>query len=447
MAHTDHWAPYAPDDKVPWNLRRVVHLHRRAGFAATWHELQLDLKAGPAESVGRILAGRAWSARTPDGYNTIATLLADSAVAAGEISRLKASWFYRMLFGPDPLGERLTLLWHDHFATGYAKVQDVALMRRQNETFRAHARSRFADLLNASVREPALLLYLDAQANRKGHANENLARELMELFTLGVGNYSEADVKAAARALTGWTVDDGAFKEAAARHDEGDKTILGQTGKWNGSDLVGILLRQPATAGRIAMKLCRQFFGEGAVSGDAIEALAADLREHELDVGRVVDIVLRSRLFFAEGNLGNRVLGPVEFVTGAARSLSLYEPAPSTLALADWSGRMGQDLFDPPNVGGWRAGRAWIHTRSLIARTNYVSALVSGHNAGRPVGYDPTALPREYGFGSNPDAVLTFHHRLLFGTEPSGETRRQHGGGDCTKIVTALLSSPEAQLG
>src|SRR5262249_39669220 len=158
---------------------------------------------------------------TPGDFATTADLLADSAVAADEIGRLKAWWFFRMVFGPDPLGEKLTLLWHDHFATAYSKVRDVGLMRRQNDTFRQHARGQFADLLSPSVKEPALLDYLDAPANRKGHPNENLARELMELFTLGIGNYSEKDVKEAARALTGWTVEDGVFTLKPAGHDTG----------------------------------------------------------------------------------------------------------------------------------------------------------------------------------------------------------------------------------
>jgi uncharacterized protein (DUF1800 family) len=446
VPHSNHWVPYAPDDRTPWNLQRVVHLHRRAGFAATWQELQRDLKDGPAASVERFLAGQV-SSRVPADFGATADLLTASAVAAGEITRLKAAWFYRILFGPDPLGEKLTLLWHDHFATGYAKVQDVALMGRQNATLRAGARARFADLLNAAVREPALLLYLDAQANRKGHANENLGRELMELFTLGVGNYSETDVKEAARALTGWTVREGRFDEVAARHDAGEKTILGRTGKWNGSDLVGILLQHPATSRRIAMKLCRQFFGEGVVGASAIEALAADLREHKNDVGRAIGTVLRSEIFFADTNIGTRVLGPVEFVAGTVRALSLFDPAPSALALADWSARIGQDLFDPPNVGGWTPGRAWVHTRALVARTNYVAGLISGQNVGRPEPYDPVALPREHGFGSGPDAVLTFHHRMLFGSEPSAATRQKLRGAGSTKVVTSLLSSPEAQLG
>jgi uncharacterized protein (DUF1800 family) len=438
MTFADHWAPYAPDRKAPWTLRRVVHLHRRAAFAATWDELQRDLQDGPAASVARLLTGRA-SAAAAD-FTSIADLLADTAAAGSEINRLKAWWFYRMLFGPDPLTERLTLFWHDHFATANSKVQDAALMRRQNDALRRHARGKFADLLGASVREPALLVYLDAPANRKGHPNENLGRELMELFTLGVGHYSEADVKEAARALTGWTVADERFAENPDRHDDGEKTILGHKGKWAGADLVRILLGHPATARRLATKLCRLFFGETAVPPQAVTLLATALSEHDLDIGWAVETILRSRAFFADSNLGTRVLGPVEYVVGLARALEMFDPAPSTLALAEWSARIGQDLFEPPNVGGWPGGRAWIHTRGLVARANYAAALVEGTNAGRPAPYDPAALPRRYGFGADPDAVLTFHHRLLFGTDPTPEARRRG------MVLARLLSSPEAQL-
>ena len=151
---TDLWAAYTPDEKQPWNLRRVVHLHRRAAFAGTWDELQRDLKDGPAKVVARLLEGTA-NLNAGKEFDSTATLLYDAAVTQGEIGRLKAGWFYRFLFGPHPLLEKLTLLWHDHFATANGKVDDVALMRRQNDTLRKHARGKFADLLNAAVREPA----------------------------------------------------------------------------------------------------------------------------------------------------------------------------------------------------------------------------------------------------------------------------------------------------
>ncbi len=442
MKLSEHWTPYGPDDKSPWDLRRVVHLHRRAGFAATWGELQRDLKDGPDNCIDRLLKGTA-GPNTPEDFDSTAELLSDSAVTAGEIGRLKAWWFYRLVFGPDALGEKLTLLWHDHFATANSKVQDVGLMRRQNDSFRKHARGKFADLLTASVKEPAVLIYLDALANRKGHANENLARELMELFTIGIGNYSEKDVKEAARALTGWTVEDGQFLVKPARHDTGAKTILGKSGPLTGDDLLKTLLAHPATAERIVFKLCRLFFGEKGVPAEAKKSLAAGLRERELDVGWAVATILKSRAFFAADNIGTRVLAPTEFIAGTVRALGLFDPAPSTLALADWSARIGQDLFEPPNVGGWPDGRAWIHTRSLIARANFAAALLSGPSAGRPTAYDPWTAARNTGF-ADAAGVLTYHHRLLFGTDPSAEMKRRVGSSN---VAAVLLSSPEAQLG
>ena len=453
---TNLWERYTPDPKAPWDLRRVVHLHRRAGFAATWQEIQRDLKDGPDKSVERLLAGKACSQGVPENFEPTAALLAESAAGSRDPARLKAWWVYRMLFGPDPLGERLTLMWHDHFATSNFKVSDLTAMRRQNDTFRELARAPFAKLLNRSVREPALLVWLDAQVNRKGHPNENLARELMELFTLGIGHYSEKDVKEAARALTGWTVDENNFQEVPARHDGGDKTILGKTGRWTGSDLVKILLEHPATAERLAWRLCRQFMGEGAADAAAIKELAAGLRVHGLDIGWGVATVLRSRLFFADKNLGRRVVGPVEYVIGAARALELFDPPSSTLVLAEWAGRLGQDLFYPPNVGGWPGGRAWLTTRSLIGRANYAAALIEGRRVGRPGPMDALGLARRHGHGKDCDAVLTFYTRLLLGAEPTSAWRSRLNAALARDMVddaeaarrtaALILALPEAQL-
>jgi uncharacterized protein (DUF1800 family) len=440
------WSAYTPDDAAPWDLRRVAHLHRRAGFAGTWAELRRDLKDGPGPSIDRLLAGKS-ALHAPGEFAPTADLLADAAVAANEPGRLKAWWFYRMLFGPDPLGEKLTLMWHNHFATGVSKVQDLAAMRRQNDTLRKHARAPFAELLNASVREPALLAYLDAPANRRGHPNENLGRELMELFTLGVGNYTEADVKEAARCLTGWTVEDGRFAEVPARHDDGDKTVLDKKGKWTGADLVKVLLDCPATARRVVWRLCDTFMGEKAASGEAMKSLADGLVEHKLDVGWAVGTILRSKAFFADANVGTRVKGPAEFIIGAARALEMFDPAPSTLALADWSGRMGQDLFEPPNVGGWPGGRAWIGARSMIARSNFVAALIDGSNAGRAKAYDPDELAKRHDQPTDANALIAFHCRLLLGGDPTPSLTARLARGMGRKMVSILLAAPEYQLG
>ena len=442
------WSRYEPTPEVPWDLRRVVHLHRRAGFAATWAEIQRDLKDGPEASINRVLAGTSRSGGVSEEFESTSSLLADAAVASGDVNRLKAWWIFRMLGSPDPLGERLTLMWHDHFATARSKVEDLALMRRQNDTLRRLARAPFGELLGASIREPALLLYLDAPSNRKDHPNENLARELMELFTLGIGRYTEADVKEAARALTGWTVEDGAFREVPSKHDDGEKALLGRTGRWGGADLLATLLDQPSTPRRLARRLLGLVMGEGAVDEPAVDLLADDLKANRLDVGHAVETILRSRAFFAPANLGSRVVGPVEFAVGACRALVPIGATPSTLILADWTTRLGQELFEPPNVGGWPGGRSWLTPRSLVARANFAAALVEGRPVGLPSPIDAGQVAAEQGLGRSSGDVRRAASALLLGVAPD---RDKSGDGEtpeaARRALATVLASPEAQLG
>jgi Protein of unknown function (DUF1800) len=454
------WDRYEPTADAPWDLRRVVHLHRRAGLGASWAELERDLAAGPERSITRLLKGqsRPVGAPEPEDFERTAGILGEAATASSDPGRLKAWWFYRLLFTPDPLGERLTLMWHNHFATSIQKVGDPSVMKRQNETLRRLARKPFGELLDAMMRDPALLMWLDAPANRKGHPNENLARELMELFTLGIGHYSESDVKEMARALTGWTVTDGEFREGAARHDDGDKVILGKKGRWAGGDVVRILLEQPATAHRLAWRLCDAFMGEGAVSKEDIDALADGLRARHLDIGWAVETVLRSRAFFAGSNIRARVLGPVEFVVGAVRSLELLDPPPSTLVLADWSGRLGQDLLSPPNVGGWLGGRSWLSARSLIGRSNFAAALAEGRGIGRALPLDPMTLAQRHGRGRDGTDAVRFCAQVLTGVAPDDRSLERLRPASSTKTsvwdreatrgaVARLIAAPESQIG
>jgi uncharacterized protein (DUF1800 family) len=463
------WIPYTPGTSAPWNLRRVVHLHRRAGFAASWSELQRDLKDGPTRSIDRLLAGSARSEGVPEDFAFVADTLAERAAEVvrapagvpgsafpANPSRLKAWWLYRMFHGPDPLGERLTLLWHDHFATSNAKVRDLPAMRRQNELFRKHGRGSFADLLKAVVADPALLVWLDAPANRKGRPNENLARELMELFTLGIGHFTETDVKEAARALTGWFAE-GGTRGKAEDHDDGEKTILGRKGKWRGEDLVRIVLEHPATSRRLAWRICGLLMGEKAVDAAALDALAAGLRANRLRIGWAVETVLRSLLFFDERNLGNRILGPVEYVIGTARALECFDPPPRSVVLGEWTARLGQDLFYPPNVAGWPGGRSWLGTQAIIGRANYAAALVEGKLTEPPSPPDLVALSSRHGRGRDLDAVLTFCAELLTGAPLSPAWRKRllsalgpkptNGRETIATAVALLIASPEVQLG
>lgn len=451
------WQPYTPDEKAPWDLRRVAHLHRRAGFGAPWETLQRDLRDGPKAAIDRLIDGGAATTGTPADFESLASTIGDAAVASGNIQRLKAWWIYRMLFSPDPLGERLTLLWHNHFATSNRKVQDVAMMRRQNELFRQFARSRFVELVNHVVQDPAMLIWLDADSNRREHPNENLARELMELFTLGEGNYGEGDVKDAARALTGWTVKNRDFREVPAYHDDGEKTVLGRHGTLRGNDLLTLLLEQPATSVRLARRVCELLIGEGVVDSAAIDELAAGLRQHDLSIAWAVETVLRSAAFFAEENIGNRVLGPAEYIVVAVRALEMFNPPPSTIVLAEWTAALGQDLFEPPNVFGWAGGRSWLNTRSLIARANFAQRLAEGALQIAAGHDDWRALAERRGCGNNADDFGRFLAQTLWAGQSDEEVKRVRQAvlGEETslspdnskRLVAGMLGSPRAQLG
>jgi uncharacterized protein (DUF1800 family) len=435
----DPWAQYVPDSEAPWNLRRVFHLHRRAGFAATWNELERDLKDGPEPSITRLLEGKSRSCGIPLDFATFADRLADRALAAPEPNRLKGWWVYRMLCGPDPLTERLTLMWHNHFATSNVKVNDLALMRRQNETLRSLCRAPFGKLLHAMISDPALLIWLDALDNTKVHPNENLARELMEFFTLGVGHYAEEDVKQAARALTGWRLVGDEVRFIASRHDPAKKSILGRTAAFDAVALAQLLLDHPATSRRLAWRLCHEFLGEGTANAAAIDSLAAGLRGHDLDIGWGVATVLSSRLFFDSTNLGNRISSPIEYAIGAARALEVLDPPPSTPVVADWCARLGQDLFYPPNVAGWPGGRDWITTRSAIGRANFATALVEGTEVGLSGPLDLRALVTRHGQERNP----SFFARSFFGTDEPAVAMGHEA--ELGREVARLLASPAGQ--
>lgn len=446
------WSPYQPAATAPWDLRRVVHLHRRAAFAAPWAQLQRDLTEGPQAAVERLLQGDGRVDEAHD-FEEMARAIGDAAMASGSPGRLKAWWIYRMLLSPDPLGERLTLMWHNHFATSNRKVQDLARMRDQNEQFRQHARAPFGQLLEAVVKHPAMLVWLDADSNRKGHPNENLARELMELFTLGIGHYTEQDVQEAARALTGWTIVGQQFGRRAERHDGGEKVILGRHGALSGDDLLSMLLAHPATARRLAWRIGHTFLGEGVADELAMDELAGGLTANGLNIGWAVGTVLRSQLFFSDANIRTRVLGPTDYIVGALRALELCNPPPSTLLLAEWATRMGQDLFYPPNVGGWNEGRAWLGSRMIVARANFASALTEGRlrHESRPP--DLAGLLRHHGQSGDFDDDASWMATLLWGEAPPptmqeviAAARVASGEGSLRGVVAQLLVRPEHYL-
>ncbi|MCA9052931.1 MAG: DUF1800 domain-containing protein [Planctomycetaceae bacterium] len=449
-----HWLPYAATDAAPWNARRVVHLHRRTVFGAAWDEVQRDLADGPEEAVARVLTGECRAGGTAEDFEHLAGIIGAAAVESGSAERLKAWWIYRVLFSAHPLEERLTLMWHNHFATSNLKVESLRLMRQQNDTLRRHALAPFGDLLKEMSHDPALLLWLDAPSNKAGQPNENLARELMELFTLGIGNYTEGDVKEVARALTGWTVKQDQFREQASTHDVAEKSVLGRTGPWNGEDVVRILVEHPATAGRLAWRLTREFCGEGVAPETALKELAAGLRDHNLDVRWGVETILRSELFFSDANVGSRVADPMSFLVAPLRVLECWRDPPSTLVLAEWLSRMGLDLFYPPNVGGWNGGRNWLSTRAIIARANYAASLAEGRLS-TPTSPPPIAevVAQHVASDDLAEQVRWLATLLCGSTETTlidsviGTSEKESGPDNrLSRAVIALLTRPEAQV-
>ena len=323
------WSAYAPADAAPVGTSAASSTCTAGpGSPPPGTSSSATSRTGPAEH--RPPPGRQVGAARPGDFAATADLLADAAVAANEPGRLKAWWVYRMLFGPDPLGERLTLCGTTTSPPATLRSRTWPPCGGRTRRFRKLARGTVRRAAQRRGPRPGPALWLDAPANRKGHPNENLARELMELFTLGIGHYTEADVKEAARALTGWTVEDGKFAEVAAQHDDGEKTILGKKGDWTGSDL----RRRPARApgdGRggwpggsatrsSARRPCRPTADRSRWPTACVE--------HDLDVGWAVGTILRSQAFFADANLGTRVMGPVEFVVGAGPGAGAVRPAP-----------------------------------------------------------------------------------------------------------------------
>ena len=446
-----HWNRYQSSSGAPWNLKRVVHLHRRVVFGACRSEVLRDLQDDPQAAVTRILNGTCRSAGAPAEFDNLAEIIGISAVDSGSAERLKAWWLFRCLTSPRPLEERLTLMWHNHFATSNLKVNNLQLMKQQNETLRRYALSPFGDLLSAMAHDPALLQWLDAPSNRAGMPNENLARELLELFSLGIGNYSERDIKQAARALTGWTVRQGKFQVVDETHDGGSKSILNHAGNWNGDDLLRIVLNEKSCARRLAWRLTNEFCGENVVSEAALNELALGLHTHQLDSRWGIETILRSGLFFSDENILSRVADPVSFLLMPLRAMECWQAPPSTLVLAEWLSRMGQDLFYPPNVGGWAGGRAWLSSRTVIARANYATSLATGqlaYPARRP------EMPASIAAGADPAEQMRHLGDLLCGGLSAGMIQQIVEKANATKLqgnllqecVKEFLIRPEAQL-
>ena len=291
-----------------------------------------------------------------------------------ETRRVGNWWADRMVATNRPLEEKLALFWHGHFASSEEKVRDYRKMLGQIMLFQQHAAGNFRTLLAAVARDPAMLVFLDAGQNLKGHPNENFGRELMELFTMGVGHYSEQDIREAARAFTGWIDKDLTFHIDDTKHDGGDKTVLGHTGPLGGREVLDIILAQPATANFIAGKLYR-FLVRDDLSPQFQDRLGDLLRLNNYEIAPFLRTVFLSRDFYSPASVGTHIKGPVELIVSTYRRLGLG----ATPGMPDFnsaSTELGQTLLNPPTVAGWSQGRAWITPGSLLARGNFARAVL-----------------------------------------------------------------------
>jgi uncharacterized protein (DUF1800 family) len=399
--------PYAG----PWNRRLAAHLLRRAGFGGSPADVDrfAALRAGDAvDALIRFPDTRALPARPaledppvpPRGLyrgllmNNAQGAAPGMAVDEGTADARKAFqrernrnrkqnlvalqtwWLQRMIASPAPLQEKMTLFWHGHFTSSPEKGTAAQELLMQNQLFRQYALGNVRELTLHVSQDPAMLRYLDNNVNAKAHPNENYARELMELFTLGIGNYTEQDIRESARALTGWTFrrnpdGTGQFFDNRRQHDDGTKTFLGQSGNFDGGDVVNIIFRQPAAARLFATRLLA-FFVYMDPEPQLVEQVAALIRKSDFEMLPVMSALLRSNVFFSDRAYRALVKSPVEFVVGTHQMFGLPQIGPAELATLR---AMGQMLFYPPNVKGWDGGAAWINSATILTRENFANAV------------------------------------------------------------------------
>jgi uncharacterized protein (DUF1800 family) len=403
----------APIPAKDWNRDRAAHLLERAGFGGTPAEVERFAKMTPTAAVRTLVRYQSIRLTLPpfeasgafdsglDPFSPSRPAATEKAKAEGEalgvkvkpegnrrlqqvadrylywlrVSKLESQrvgywWANRMLNTPRPLEEKMTLFWHGHFATSDEKVRDYRKMLKQNEMLRAKATGSFRDLLIAVAQDPAMLAYLDAAVNVKGAPNENFAREIMELFSMGVGNYSEEDIREAARAFTGWNYRSLDFVINPAQHDDGVKTVLGRQGKFDGVQVIDIILSKPVTAEFIAGKLYNYFVRE-EISPEMRVKLGKLLRDNKYEVAPFLETLLLSQDFYADASVGTRIKSPVELVVSTYRKMGLKE-IPGIPDFNNLTDAMGQKLLFPPNVAGWASGKSWITPGLLLVRGNFV---------------------------------------------------------------------------
>ena len=469
----DDLSPIAPTD---WSEERAAHLLERAAFGATPEEVERFARLTPPAAVAALVSyqsidnrhlkpfdhsgvhdrglepfpasrpaatdlakatGQALGVRVkPDGNRRLQAVTNKFfywlRASRLETNRVGYWWAERMLTTNRPLEEKMALFWHGHFATSEEKVRDYRKMLRQLELFQKHATGNFRDLLIGVARDPAMLAFLDAGVNVKGAPNENFAREIMELFTMGVGHYGEADIREAARAFTGWNFADLAFVVNREQHDDGDKTVLGRTGRFDGVGVIDIILAQPVTAEFVAGKIYR-FFVREELSPGLRARLGAVLRDHRYAIAPLLRAIFLSRDFYSPASYATRIKSPVELAVSTYKKLGLTE-IPGVPDFNEVTSALGQQLFRPPTVAGWAPGRSWITPGLLIERGNFArSVLFPDINFIPPDRYPPD------------ETIRVVSERIAQGLDVTSATKPGPGktGGEMTAMSNMLADRDE----
>ncbi len=382
-----------------WDYETAAHLLNRAGFGGTPAEIQAIQAKGLAGAVHDLVQTEsatdvpvpAWAhPRNIREIRMEVRALKDEGgpefkkktrelrkIDVDDTRDLRRWWLDRMTTTPAPFLEKMTLFWHGHFATGVQKVHDGYWMWRQNQMLREEALGNFARLTKKVSRDPAMMIFLDLRQNKAEHPNENWARELMELFTVGIGNYTEQDVREAARAFTGYRVNptNQQFHFVRSQHDATTKIFLGHVGRFGGDDVIDILVQKPACASFIGRKIWR-YFVEDDPPPEIVEAVAKRIRAHDFEIRPVMREIFSSAEFYSPRVRHNQIKSPVQFLIQTPKLLEA--PPPNTLIVQNAMRQLGQILFAPPNVKGWDGGKAWISTSTLLFRYNFARYLING---------------------------------------------------------------------
>jgi uncharacterized protein (DUF1800 family) len=437
------------------NRQGTAHLLRRAGFGGTPAEIDgyaaLDYEA----AVDRLLNPAQVDDRAAE---KALQALARNLDVDNKIVDGRAYWLGRMLLTQRPLQEKMVLFWHNHFATGIPKVKQPRLMYGQMELFRRAGLGNFQDLVLGVAKDPAMLLWLDNATNNKNHPNENWARELMELFTIGIGNYSEQDVKEVARAFSGWGLNHQTFRYEfhPRQHDSGAKTIFGQTGNWDGGDVVRMLAPRPETGKLLARKLWRWFVTEPP-SEAGVAQLAQVYLDSEMNIGAMLRWLFLSADFRDPASAFSTIKNPPEFLVGLFKTLGLTDPAfvgsAAEATLLRQAARacdgMGMVLYNPPNVGGWPGGGDWLNPTTYFTRANVAEQMLLPQGNGRLVD-----LPRLTGSATTPAAAVDHLLATFTGGSAPPAVRQallDYAGGALTDLklrglVRLIVSSPSYQM-